>query len=143
MQNSRKTQAGFTIIELIVVIVILGILAATALPKFVDLSGDAKLAAAKGVAGAAGSAMSVNYAGCLVTNNTVTANKCVQVDNCDDVPALMQGGLPSGFQVKTGTTASTVNGTEIACNIQTLKPDNTVDTGVAEQAFRAIAAGNP
>ena len=140
----RSAQAGFTIIELIVVIVILGILAATALPKFVDLSGDARLAAAKGVSGAAGSAMSLNYAGCLVMNQAVTANKCRAVDNCDDVASLMQGGIPVGFQVRTGTTASTTNGTEIACNIQTLRGGTTtVDTTVAEQPFTAVAAGNP
>ena len=47
-----KKQQGFTLIELIVVIVILGILSAIALPKFVNLSGDARGSVVRGVAGA-------------------------------------------------------------------------------------------
>ena len=54
-------QKGFTIIELVVVIVILGILAAVAFPKFQDLSGDAKQAVVNGAKAALVSAAVISY----------------------------------------------------------------------------------
>jgi MSHA pilin protein MshA len=66
--GKMKQQSGFTLIELVVVIVILGILAATALPKFVNLTSDARAAANKGLEGAVKSAMNMAYAKALATN---------------------------------------------------------------------------
>ena len=57
-----NNQKGFTLIELIIVIAIIGILAAIAIPKFVDLTGQAKVSATKGALGAVRSALAIRYA---------------------------------------------------------------------------------
>ena len=137
IRNTRKSQAGFTMIELIVVIVILGILAATALPKFIDLSTDAKDSALKGVVGAAGAAMAINYAGCAAKNHVVTAGKCVKVNNCTDAGSLMLGGLPSGYTITSLVISAAVNGVEGTC---TVTP--TAAGALATQTFTGLTAGN-
>ena len=73
----KKQNSGFTLIELVVVIVILGILSATAVPRFANLTNNANQAVAEGVVAAVLSSAVIQYAsnnGSEVTFNTITTN---------------------------------------------------------------------
>jgi len=118
-----KKQTGFTLIELVMVIVILGVLAVTALPKFIDMKSDAQAAALQGVAGSLNSAFAINYAA-----RSVNASKGVAVANCSDSDSVLQGGVPTGYSVAASAVAA---GSTISCTLtQTATSSTTTVTAI-------------
>jgi MSHA pilin protein MshA len=121
----RNQQSGFTLIELVAVIVILGALAVVALPRFVNLQDEANEAALEGVAGGLSSAAATNLAGALAGSGDFTA-----VNSCSDVAkALQNGEVPNGYTVG-GTLSGSNTGDSSSCSVtQTASGDSTVFTG--------------
>ncbi len=106
MSTKKKNDKGFTLIELIIVIVILGIIAGVAVPKFIGLAGSAKTAAARGVGGALSSTIASKHA-----NYLLNAANYVWNDVLNDT--VFAGGITdSNFGEAGGTVTLDYKGTD-------------------------------
>ncbi|MEW5702603.1 MAG: prepilin-type N-terminal cleavage/methylation domain-containing protein [Candidatus Zixiibacteriota bacterium] len=72
LRKFHGDRAGFTLIELVIIIAVLGILAAVAIPRYVDMVGEAKASSCRGALGGLRSGISIYYANTALTTGTAT-----------------------------------------------------------------------
>ncbi len=117
MKNNMRKTKGFTLIELVVVIVILGVLSAVAVPKFVDLQSEARTAVMEGVEGAIRGAATLVY-----SKSLIEAKESIAADTV----AVTGGNVITAF----GYPAALITGIEVAVDLSSNPDIVVVSTGL-------------
>ena len=138
----RAKQTGFTLIELVIVIVILGILAATALPRFVNLQADARNAKIRGLEGGLRGAAAIAHATFLARNLAGNANITMEgqaVTMCNGYPTADAAGIGTATQLVATDWVFTPGG---AADTATFTVDEIGDTSTGCRVVYTAAADN-
>ncbi|MFW8600216.1 type II secretion system protein [Desulfobacterota bacterium M19] len=125
LTSKSHGQKGFTLIELIMVIVILGILAAVAVPKYQSLKGDASKAAANGMYAGAQAACAINFANNMLHpagdpgHTALITTGQTLLDAMDNPPA--DWGVPAGGETTPPTIVATISGSPYTITITSVE----------------------